>query len=197
MTRTVSLVAVVALGWFGASAGAQSRPDFSGRWTSAPEPAAVAPAAAGARGAAPGGRRGGGGAGRGGQPGDMGSGWGDPITVTQDGRLLTVEYAFFSRGDLQPPLRFTYALDGTPINNTVTLGRGLQEQRSRTAWEGATLVITSVYTFAHPATGEPVSGTMRRTLTLASPTSLVVEVLRDGVLGGPASTTRTVFRKLS
>jgi hypothetical protein len=33
-------------------------------------------------------------------------------------------------------------------------------------------------------------------LTLASPTSLIIETTRSGVLGGPPATTRTVYRKL-
>src|SRR5262245_61225922 len=82
---------------------AQTRPDFSGRWTSDADP--VAPAAAPAagtpqRGAPPPGR---------GRSGDMGSGWGSTITITQNATRLTVEYMFFARGDMQPPLRFMYA----------------------------------------------------------------------------------------
>jgi hypothetical protein len=182
-TLTLALASVIA------PLPAQSTPDVSGRWTSAPEPPADAPPA-GERG-----RRGGGG--RGARSGDMGSGWGEVITVSQDEKLLTVEYAFFSRGDLQPPLRFTYALDGTPTTNAVTMGRGEQDTRSRAAWNGNALVITSTYTFANPESGQPVTGTVRRILTLESPTTMVVEVTREGVLGGPASTTRTTYRKLS
>jgi hypothetical protein len=191
MTRLLlAATLTLALAYVVAPLPAQSHPDFSGRWTSAPEPPADAPPA-GERGR---GRRGGG---RGARSGDMGSGWGDVITVTQDARLLTVEYAFFSRGDLQPPLRYTYALDGSPTTNTVTMGRGEQPQRSRAIWNGSALVITSSYTFAHPGTGAPVEGALTRTLTLESPTTMVVEVMRAGVLGGPASTTRTTYRKLS
>src|SRR5215212_4401588 len=63
-------------------------PDFSGRWIVATQPA-------------PGSR------------GEMGSGWGPAVTITQDSQRLTVEYAFFGRGDMQPPLKFVYALDGS------------------------------------------------------------------------------------
>lgn len=186
----LALIATLALALFVIPLPAQSHSDFSGRWTSAPEPPADAPPA-GERGR---GRRGGG---RGARSGDMGSGWGEVITVTQDPKRLTVEYAFFSRGDLQPPLRYTYALDGTPTTNAVTMGRGEQTEQSRATWDGSALVITSTYTFANPENGQPVEGTVRRTLTLESPTTMVVEVTREGVLGGPASTTRTTYRKLS
>jgi hypothetical protein len=197
MRRTAAWLGALAISGVVVALPAQSRPDFSGRWTSAPEPAADAPPAGGerGRGAARGGRRGGGG--RAARAGDMGSGWGTVVTITQDAKLLTVEYAFFARGDLQPPLRYTYALDGTPTTNAISMGRGEQEQRSRAAWEGNALLITSAYSFAHPGTGEPVAGTVRRRLTLESPGTMVVEVTRDGVLGGPASTTRTTYRKLS
>jgi hypothetical protein len=191
MRRTARLATVLALGCLVVVLPAQSQPEFSGRWTSAPEPAADGRQPGGARGAGRAGR------GRGARVGDMGTGWGETITITQDTTRLTVEYAFFSRGDLQPPLRFTYALDGTPTINAVMMGRGRQEQSSRARWEGDALILSSSYTFVHPATGEPVEGTVTRKLSLSSPTAMIVEVTRSGVLGGPTSTTRTTYRKLS
>jgi hypothetical protein len=126
----------------------------------------------------------------------MGSGWGSTITITQDATRFTVEYAFFSRGDMQPPLRFAYTLDGSQAVNTVMMGRGTQAQRSRTAWKADTLVITTVHTFPHPETGQPTPTEVTQAVSLESPTSLVVQATRAGVLGGPASTTRTVYRRL-
>jgi hypothetical protein len=126
----------------------------------------------------------------------MGSGWGTTITITQDAARFTVEYAFFARSDMQPPLRFAYALDGSETTNTVMMGRGIQPQRSRTAWKADTLVITSVHTFTHPETGRPTPTEVTQALSLESPTSLVVVTTRAGVLGGPPSTTRTVYRRL-
>ena len=64
--------------------------DFSGRWTSKPSPRRrPRPQPALPR-------------------GDMGSGWGSPITITQDARQLVVEQALFSRYDLQPPVRSVF-----------------------------------------------------------------------------------------
>src|SRR5262245_8423418 len=83
---------------------AQTRPDFSGRWTSGTEPTATASGAGGRAGE---------------RAGDMGSGWGSSITVAQDANRLTVEYTFFARGDMQPPLKFVYALDGSETKNSV------------------------------------------------------------------------------
>jgi hypothetical protein len=125
----------------------------------------------------------------------MGSGWGSPITITQDGSRLTVEYAVFARGDMQPPLRFVYALDGSETKNSVMMGRGIQLQVSKTAWDGEKLVITTAHTLADPVSGKPVAATVTQTLSLESPTSLVVETMRSGVLGGPATSARTVYRK--
>ena len=109
---------------------AQAPPDFSGRWTlDAPAIATTAavpgtPAAAAA-------------------PGDMGSGWGSPLTITQDAKQLRVEYVVFSRYDLQPPLAFVYPLDGTEGRNTVAMGRGDQLDVSRAQWNGQALTIST------------------------------------------------------
>jgi len=186
-TTTIALALSAALV---AGLGAQA-PSFTGRWTSDPAPATGAPPGqpGAARGGAPGGAAAGG-------RGDMGSGWGSPITITQDPAKLTVEYAFFARGDMQPPLRFVYALDGSATTNTVMMGRGIQTQTSKAAWSGDRLTITTTHTFADPATGKPTPFEVKQTLWLESPTSLVVETTRAGVMGGAATTTRTVYRKL-
>lgn len=178
------------------TASAQVKPDFSGRWTTEAAPAATTPAdparAGGAGGAGAAGR----GAGGRGRAGDMGSGWGPTITVTQDAARLTVEYAFFGRGDMQPPLKFVYALDGTESTQTLMMGRGMQRQSSKTSWDGETLVITTTHAFQDPATGKPSPTSVAHRLTLESPASLVVEVTRSGVLGGPPSTVRSVYRRI-
>ncbi len=155
--------------------------DFSGKWTS--EPIASDSAGRGGRG------------GRGAQTGDMGSGWGPNITITQDANQIVVEYAFFARGDLQPPLRFTYALDGAETKNSVLMGHGVQTTTSKAAWQEGKLVIATTYPFVNPQNGQPATTTVTRTLTLESPTSLVVETVYGGVLGGPETRARTVYRK--
>ena len=182
MTAALALALTVSV----ASVASQAPADFSGRWTSDPDPGQAAPAAA----AGPPGR------GRGPVRGDMGSGWGSTITVTQDDKQLIVEYAFFGRGDLQPPLKFVYALDDSESKNTVMMGRGLQVQTSRTAWAGDTLVITSAYSFTDPQSGKPATAEVKRTLKLESPTSLSIETVYAGVMGGPPTTTRTIYRKI-
>ena len=175
-----ALVAAVAVWMSTASAAPQPVPDFSGRWTTDAEPGRASPAPADA------------------QPiarGDMGSGWGSTIAITQNTQLV-VEYTFFGRGDMQPPLKFVYALDGSATKNAVMMGRGIEVQVSRTAWDGPALVITTTHALTDPVSGKPLSFDVKRRLTLDSATSLVVEVTRDGVLGGKPSTTRTTYRKI-
>jgi len=178
------IIAAVGAALLRTAAGAQGRADFSGRWTS--EPPAAVPSArdAAAERARPADRT-----------VDLGSGWGRTITIAQDNRSLTVEWPYFSSYDLQPPLRFVYALDGSETVNTIMLGRGMQRQRSRSEWVGSSLVITTTHSFTDPASGRPVDSEVRQTLALESPTSLVVETVRSGALGGPPSTTRTVYTK--
>ena len=105
--------------------------DFSGQWT------ADAPAAN--------------------TPGDMGSGWGSPITITQDERQLVVEQPLFSRYDLQPPVRTVYSLDGSESRNAVMTGHATQPRVSRAKWDGDALMITTSYPAVDPGTGKPFS----------------------------------------
>jgi len=128
-------------------------------------------------------------------PGDMGSGWGPTITITQDSKRLSVQYTVFSRYDLQPPLTLAYPLDGSVGRNTVMMGRGEQIESSRAQWNGQTLTITTTFNVADPGAGKPFTAELMRKLWLESPTTLTVEVTRAGVLGGPASTTRSLYRK--
>jgi hypothetical protein len=179
MIRTASLAAIAISVWMAASVLAQAPPDFSGQWTAEPAPAATTPPTPGAP-----------------PPrGDMGSGWGSPLTITQDARQLVVEQALFSRYDLQPALRFVYALDGSEARNAVMIGHSTQVRLSRTAWDGQTLRITTRYPAVDPASGKTFTTEVTQTLSLESPTALVVAVVRAGALGGPTTTTRTVYRK--
>jgi hypothetical protein len=161
---------------------AQAPVDFSGRWTLDAPAIATTPAVPGTPAAAA-------------KPGDMGSGWGSPLTITQDAKKLAVEYAFFSRYDAQPPLTFTFPLDGTEGRNTVMMGRGQQIETSKAAWNGSTLIITTTSRVDDRAAGKPFTVEVTRKLSLESPTTLIVEVTRGGVLGGAATTTRSVYRK--
>jgi len=164
---------------------AGSRPDFSGRWTDV----SAAPAQPGqARQAAPGGRAGA-------PPVTMGSGWLTPFTITQTATHLTVEYAFFSRGDMQPPLKHVFALDGSETQNTYNLGRGPQLQVTSATWDGAKLVLKTLHSLTDPMTNKPMTMEVKQILSLESPTTLVVEAVRAGVLGGKPTSTSTTYQK--
>jgi hypothetical protein len=180
MFRTLLLASTLAAGCFAADIAAQATADFSGRWKV--ETKAEAPAVPGAAGAPP-------------MRGDMGSGWGSTIAITQTASQLIVESILYSNYDLQPQPRFVYSLDGSETRNTMLMGRGSQEISSRARWEGSSLRITTVHTLADPSSGKPVTMDVTQTLSLSSPTTLVVDVTRAGVLGGQPSTTRTVYIK--
>jgi hypothetical protein len=171
------MTALAISGWLSASATSQV-PDFSGAWTAEPAAAPAAPATP-----APPAR------------GDMGSGWGSPLTITQDAKQLVVEQLLFGRGDMQPPLRFVYALDGSETRNTVMIGHASQVRVSRAAWDGQTLQVTTTYPAVDPSSGKPFTTEVTHRLSLASPTSLVIEVTRGPALGGQPTTTRAVYRK--
>jgi hypothetical protein len=165
-----------------ASLRAQWPVDLSGQWTLEPPAIAMTPAVPGTPASAA-------------APGDMGSGWGPTIRIAQDATWLRVEYPVFSRYDLQPPLVFSYRLDGSAARNSVNMGRGDQIETSRAEWSGSTLIIVTSYDVADRAVGKPFTAEVTRKLRLESPTTLIVEATRGGVLGGPASTTRSVYRK--
>jgi hypothetical protein len=126
---------------------------------------------------------------------DLGSGWGDVITVTQDDSRLQVEYAHFAKSDLQPPLIFVYDLTGSESRNEVMMGRGIQVQTSRAQFIGGSLNITTFHELVYQ--GKPMKSEVQQVLTLESPTTLVVEVTRAGVLGGPPTVSRSVYRPLA
>lgn len=196
--RLARLLSVSVVTVFAITVTGQSRPDFSGQWSMEPE-STQTPTTTGGSGQAVTQPGGGGDRASGGRrairSGNMGSGWGSNITVTQDPQRLTVEYMFFTRGDMQPPLKFVYALDGSESRNSVMMGRGIQVQTSKARWDGDKLVITTVHTFAHPETGQPMTSELKQTLSLESPDRLIVEAARSGVLGGPTSTTRAIYKK--
>ena len=136
-----------------ATAPAQPPADFSGRWTLDAPAIATTPAVPGTPAAAA-------------APGDMGSGWGSTITIAQDANRLSVEYTFFSRYDLQPPLTFTYPLDGSVGRNTVMMGRGEQIESSRAQWNGQTLVIITTFHIADRGAGKPFTAELTRKLSV-------------------------------
>jgi hypothetical protein len=170
----ISLLAVAA-----PPAAAQERhPDFTGVWTLV-DSAAVAPSIATRGDAAF-------------RVGDMGSGWGSPITLAHEPDRLTVEYVYFSTYDLQPPLKYLYALDGSESINRIMIGHSASEQRSRAAWQGEALIITTRYA-APEMDGGGQTAEVRQSLRLAAPDRLEIETTRVGVNGATTTVTRTAY----
>jgi hypothetical protein len=184
-SRLMLALSVIAIGGsMSASAAIQSPTDFSGRWTiESPS----TPLSTGAP------------AGRPDQGrlavGDMGSGWGSPLMLTQDATRLIVDQNLFSRYDAQPQPRFVYALDGSETRNDVMLGHTTHSRTSRAVWDGQSLRITTRYPGIDPDSGKAFTTEVIHRLSLESPTTLVVEVTRGAALGGKPTTTRTVYRK--
>jgi hypothetical protein len=157
-------------------------PDFSGKWVVVPESSA----AGATQGSAP--------------PtlsaqGNMGSGWPPEIQLTQDASTLIVQFTYYHPRDVQPPIIFKYFLDGSTSRNAIDLGRGTQEQVSRTRRDGDSLVITTTHSFLNPITKQPMTSETRQKLTLASPTQLIIETARSAVMGGQSSTTKTTYSR--
>jgi len=164
----------------------QLRPDFSGEWVLVIDSALARPSVAAVGDAAF--RR-----------GDMGSGWGSPLAISQQPNSLTVQFQPFSAYDLNPPIRLVYALDGSESLNGLMLGHSESTVRSRAAWAGDVLVITTHYPAPAGAGGAALATEVRQSLTLDAPTVLRIETTRAGVSAGvsagAASTTRSTYRK--
>jgi hypothetical protein len=129
----------------------------------------------------------------------LGSGWGDRISIAHDANVLEVERVVFTPREIQPLVRYRYALDGSPTENPVWTGRSGPAPTSTAAWDGHRLVLTTVHRFRSPGDGQWHESRVVRTLWLqpAAGTpfepSLVVETMRGAALGGPSSTARTVY----
>jgi hypothetical protein len=160
-----------------AAAAAQTRPDFSGRWTT-PPPAT----ASGVRGVSI-------------ATGTIGSGWTDDITITQDASRLIVERAQFSAYDIQPPMRLTYALDGSESRNTINMGRGPQEILSRAVDQDGALMITSGYRFPAPDGSGTETVELRQVLSLDASGSLIITTTLGALGDGSPSTAITTYKR--
>jgi hypothetical protein len=158
------------------------RPDLGGAWVVVTDSAAARPAVATTGDAAF--RR-----------GDAGSGWGSPLTITQQPTGLTIQYQPFSSYDLQPPLQLRFALDGSSSTNTVMLGHSAVVLRSSAVWVSDTLVITMRYPVPLGADARTADVQVRQSLHLESPTTLVIETTRSGILEAPTTSSRSTWTR--
>jgi arylsulfatase A-like enzyme len=132
---------------------------------------------------------------------DLGSGWGDRISIVHTPRSLAVERVVFVPREIQPTVIYRFALDGSQTENPVALGRSGPAPVASTAWDGNRLVITTRYPFQDPGSGRWLSSEVTQTMWLQPESrppfepSLVVETTRGSALNGPSSTTRTVYAR--
>ena len=122
--------------------------------------------------------------------GDMGSGWGTPLTITQRPDSVIVEWVFFAPYDLQPPVRLALAANGAESVNDIILSHTTTRLRSTLSQKPDTLVISTLYP---SPSGKPFE--VRHTLTLESPSMLVVDVTRGNTSSALASSTRTRYAR--
>ncbi len=160
-----------------ATAGAQARPSFAGEWVRVDSTPAKPTVAATGDAAF--------------RTGDMGSGWGAPITIRQTDDSLFVEYAQFSAYDLQPRQRYAFALDGSETRNRVIVGHAESVQRARAAWRGGELVITTRHATPPEISRTPTE--VQQVLSLDAAGQLVVATTRPGFRG--ANVVRTTYSK--
>ena len=131
----------------------------------------------------------------------LGSGWGDQISIVHNADQLEVERIMFVPREIQSPVRYRFALDGSETKNAVTTGRTGLAPTSTTKWNENRLVIATTYRFKNPEDGSWLTSTITQTMWLqpASTTpwepSLVVETTRSAALDGLPSTNRTVYSK--
>jgi hypothetical protein len=178
MKSQLTLTVALCVAWAGQ--GLAQRPDLSGVWVRAEAAAERAPTVATTGDASF-------------RMGDMGSGWGSPVTITQRADSLIVEFPFFSAYDLQPPLRFAYATDGSESRNAVMIGHAASVIRGRMTWRDSGAVLTSLYPVPSGVGASGAALEVRQTLTRESATSLVVETTRAGVRGAASTTIRTAY----
>jgi arylsulfatase len=166
----------------GSRSDAIARPDFSGSW-STKFPNASPPRRGPASEPLP----------------DLGSGWGDAFTIAHTPDTLMIERSFFVPREIQPPIRYRYALDGGPTSNPVTIGRSWPAPESIVRQDGNRLVVTTTYRFRkNREEGWQETRTVQTLWKEYANTtpwepSLVVETTRYGPAGEGPVTNRTQY----
>jgi hypothetical protein len=177
------VIALVLAGLTGIPLAAQRTPDFSGTYVMQPtaRQGGGMGGGGGATASASAGARAGGGAGGGGAM--MGATTPPEITVSQTATSLTIERR--SGGNTQTTI---YKLDGSESVNST----GNVTTRSRSRWEGATLVTEGTQTIK-TSQGE-VSGSFKEMRSFDGSGQLVVDITRQTSSGQPL-TAQQVYKK--
>ena len=132
---------------------------------------------------------------------DLGSGWGNKISILQKNNQVIIERVEFLPREIQPLIRYRFALDGNTSTNNITMGRSMPAILSSTSWAENRLVIRSEYPCQNPATGQWSSAIVIQTLWLQPAAGtpwepqLVIETTREGVFGGESVTNRTIYNR--
>jgi len=123
-------------------------------------------------------------------PATAGSGWGREITITPEAGRITIERHQFVANDMQPPMRYVYAIEGPESRNVVDMGLGPQAQVARATLEGGRLVIVSRY-----AEGTSLAAEVTQVFSIDRSGEMVVETTRKA--GGATSTATARYRRQS
>ena len=178
MTRPLVVSLFLAVGLAAAPALAQ-RPDLSGTWVRLDSAVARTTAATGDA-AFP--------------KGDMGIGWGTPLTIAQTPTRLEVVFDAFTAYDLQPKVRLSFALDGTEVRHAVVMGSA-PPSRSRVTWQDASIVITTTYSAPADVSAPPAALEVLQTLGLDAAGRLTIQSRRLGANGIANTVTATYARR--
>jgi len=127
--------------------------------------------------------------------GDMGSGWGATLTLSQRAGRLVLEYPYFAEYDLMAPLQYEFAMDGSDVENDLTIGPERTRLVARIAWRGDTLLVTTRQAVPREVAPAGVMAEVRRTLSLVQTDTLLVVTTRVGVADAPTNVVRSVYTR--
>ena len=116
-------------------------------------------------------------------------------SISWQGPRIVVEYPFFSSYDLQAPLHFEFGLDGTEVENDVTIGASRSRVLGRAASVGDTVVIVTRQPVPPEVAPAGVMAEVRRALTLLAPDTLRMVTTRVGVRGAPTNVVETTWAR--
>ena len=131
----------------------------------------------------------------------LGSGWGNKISIVHKKDEVEIERVFFTPREIQPLIKYRFAIDGKVTENPINMGRTEPAPTSKCSWDGNRFIITTTYSFKDPESGNWFKSEVTQTLWLQPATGtpfepvLVVETTRGPALNGKASTTRTYYNR--
>lgn len=131
----------------------------------------------------------------------LGSGWGDKFFIRHESDKLEIERVIFTPRELQSLVRHRYLLNGSETEIPMYTGFPGKAPVSSSVWEKDRLVITTLFPYQEPRSGQWLTFKLTQTLWLSATLDppfepvLIVETNREAAPGGLASTTRTVYSR--